>query len=181
MRNVIFSMNISIDACYDHTAFNAGAHIHKYFTDQIKETGTMIFGRNMYNLMFPYWSEMAVNKDGTADENDFAEAITAAEKIVFSTTLTSVGNNTTLLRGNLVEELLKLKQQPGKPISISSISLRNQLMAAGLIDEFYFVVHPVIVGKGKRLFEDDNFKTLYLKLADTTVLSSGAVVLHYVR
>jgi dihydrofolate reductase len=90
--------------------------------------------------------------------------------------------NTRIVRDNLEEEIRKLKQQPGKKISIGGVSLREQLTALGLVDEFYFVVHPVLIGEGKRLFEDTGLQEkLSLKLVDSKIFHSGCVGLHYLK
>jgi dihydrofolate reductase len=99
-------------------------------------------------------------------------------KIVFSTTLKSVEwNNTTLLHSNLREEIMKLRQQPGKNISIGGLNIAAQVAYWDLIDEYHFVVHPLIVGKGPRLFE--GARTLALKLVGSKTLRSGVIALHY--
>jgi len=96
--------------------------------------------------------------------------------------LTSAEGNTKIIRDNLRDEFLKLKQQPGKRISVGGVDLPEQLIALNLVDEFYFVVHPVIVGEGRRLFEDTALPgKLNLKLAESQVLKSGVVALHYLK
>jgi dihydrofolate reductase len=103
------------------------------------------------------------------------------DMVVFSTTLKHVeGNNTRLVRGNVAEEVLALKQQPGKDISVGSLSIASQLSALGLIDEYYFVVHPVVGGKGPRLFETVKpQERLQLDLIGSETFRSGVVALHY--
>ena len=88
--------------------------------------------------------------------------------------------NTTLSRANIEEELLKLKGQPGKDIFIGGLSIASHLTQLGMIDEYHFVVHPVVAGKGPRLFEADGLnERLRLKLVGSKKLSSGAIALHY--
>ncbi len=101
-------------------------------------------------------------------------------KYVVSTTLeTAEWNNSTLIKQNVVEEVSKLKQQPGQDILIAgSAMLVNALMQAGLIDEYRLMVHPIVVGGGKRLFQEGT-TTQGLKLVDTKMFSSGIVVLNY--
>ncbi|TDE15210.1 dihydrofolate reductase family protein [Dyadobacter psychrotolerans] len=182
MRTVTFAMNISLDGYCDHTVFNPGESIHDYFTQTMDDVDLLFFGRVMYELMFPYWSDVAANQSGTADEIRFAEKLTSIDKVVVSKSLQSAGNNTRIIRGNPSGELLKLKQQPGKKISVDSVSLLPELMAAGLIDEFHLVVHPVIVGRGRRLLDQGSLdENLNLKLVDTLVFKSGAVALHYLK
>lgn len=184
MRTVIFGINISLDGYCDHTIANADEELHDYFTEMMNEVDLLFFGRVMYQLMFPYWSDMAKNQSGTADENRFAEKYTSIEKVVISRTLDHADavENTRIVRSHPAEELLKLKQQPGKKITIDSISLLPELITAGLIDEFRIVVHPVIVGKGRRLMDDGSLhEKLNLKLVDTIPFKSGCVAHHYLK
>jgi len=128
--------------------------------------------------MYPYWHDVAVNQSETEVTNEFARAFDSMPKIVFSTTMKSVEwNNTTLLHAGLREEIIKLKGQPGKNISIGSLSIASQAAQWDLIDEFHFVVHPVIAGEGPRLF--DSVKNLTLKLIGSRIFRSGVVALHY--
>lgn len=181
MRTVTFGMNISLDGCCDHTAFNPSEGVHEYFTRMMDDVDLIFFGRVMYQLMFPYWSDVAKNQSGTDDENRFAEKLASIDKVVISRSLDSAEENTRIVRSNPAEELLKLKQQPGKKISVDSVSMLPELIKAGLIDEFYLVVHPVIVGKGRRLLDDDSLQNLNLKLVDTKIFRSGCVALHYLK
>jgi dihydrofolate reductase len=103
------------------------------------------------------------------------------DKVVFSTTLKHVeGNNTRIVSANVVEEVLTLKQQPGKDISVGSLSIASQLSDRGLIDEYHFVVHPVVAGKGPRLFGTVKpHERLLLDFIGLKTLQSGVVALHY--
>lgn len=181
MRTVKFGMNISIDGYCDHTLFNPNAALHDYFTEMMDDVDLLFFGRVMYQLMFPYWSDVAKHQSGTADENRFGERITSMDKVVVSRSLNTVQENTRIIRSNPADELLRLKQQPGKKISVDSVSMLPELITAGLIDEFHLVLHPVIIGKGRRLLDPDSlYEKLDLKLVDTKVFkSSGCVAHHY--
>jgi dihydrofolate reductase len=182
MRNVIFGINISIDACYDHTKFNADDELHQYFADMMQDVDLLVYGRKMYELMFPYWSDVAKSPSGVKATDDFAQTITAIDKIVFSRTLESAEGNARILHDDLEGEIRKLKQQPGKKISIGGVSVRSQLMALGLIDEYYFVIHPLLVGEGKRLLEDTGLpEKLNLKLVEAKIFKSGSLGLHYLK
>ena len=178
MRKVIFAINITIDGYCGHESMIPDDEVHEYFTGLLRESGVEIFGRNTYHLMYPYWHDVAVNQSETVATNEFARIFDSMPKIVFSTTMKSVEwNNTTLLHSNLREEILKLKGQPGKNISIGGLNLASQVAQWELIDEFHFVVHPVIAGTGPRLFESDT--NLALKLAGTKTFRSGVVALQY--
>jgi dihydrofolate reductase len=178
MRSVVFAINITIDGYCGHETGIVDDELHEYFTGLLRDSGVEIFGRNTYHLMYPYWHDVAVNQSETKVTNEFARTFDSIPKIVFSTTLKSVEwNNTTLLHSNLREEIMKLKQQPGKNISIGGLNIASQVEQWNLIDEYYFVVHPIIAGKGPRLFKSGN--NLPLKLVGAKTFRSGVVALHY--
>lgn len=182
MRNIIYGINLTADGCCDHTQLSGSEEIHEYFTDLMRDVDLIIYGRKTYELMVPYWPDVAKSQSGTKSEIDFAQTFNAIDKVVCSRTLKTVEGNTKLICGNLAEEIMKLKQQPGKNISIGGISLPAELIALGLVDEFYFLVHPIIAGQGRRLLDDIGLRPqLDLKLADTRILKSGAVALHYLK
>ena len=178
MRKVVFGINITLDGGCDHTNMIADDELHEYFTGLLRNADIEIFGRNTYHLMYPYWHDVAMNQSETEVTNEFARTFDSIPKIVFSTTLKSVGwNNTTLLRSNLQEEIVKLKQQPGKNISIGGLNIASQLAQSGLIDEYRFLIQPIIAGKGPRLFE--SVKNFTLNLVESKTFGSGVVALHY--
>jgi dihydrofolate reductase len=178
MRKVVFAINITIDGYCGHESMIADDELHEYFTGLLRDSDIEIFGRNTYQLMYPYWHDVAMNQSETNVTNEFARTFDSIPKIVFSTTLKSVEwNNTILLHSNLQEEILKLKQQPGKNISIGALNIASQVAQWNLIDEYHFVVHPIIAGEGPRLFESGGKHSL--ELIDSKTLRSGAVALHY--
>lgn len=182
MRTVTFGMNISLDGCCDHTAFNPSEDLHDYFAKMMEDVDLLFFGRVMYQLMFPYWADVARDQSGSATINRFAEKLTSIDRVVVSRTLDSLDDNTRIVHSNPAGELLKLKQQAGKKVSVDSVSMLPELIAAGLIDEFHLVVHPVIVGKGRRLFDTGSIQeNLNLKLVDTIIFKSGCIALHYLK
>ena len=179
LRKLIFSINLTIDGFADHTAMIADAELHDFFTNLLSTVDIILFGRKTYQLMASYWPTVPEDPGSTKSEIEFARKYNSLRKIVFSKTLDKVGwTNSILAIDNLEEEARKLKQQPGKNISAGSISIASALTKLGLIDEYWFLVHPVILGKGKQLFEDFNNRVT-LKLIDTKKLNSGVVVLHY--
>ncbi len=180
MRKIIYGINLTADGCCDHTKGLASGEVHKYFTDLMRDVDLIIYGRITYELMVPYWPEVAKNRSGSKTEIDFAQTFNAIPKIVFSRTLQSVEVDTTIIRENLADEVLKLKQLPGKNISIGGVDLPSQLIAYGLVDEFYFVIHPTLAGEGRRLLDNTNLiKKFNLKLIEAKVLKDGFVALHY--
>lgn len=183
MRKTIFAINMTADGFFGHEDGIADEELHEYFTELLRNADLLVMGRTMYQLMVPYWPNVAKNQSGTKAENEFARTFDSLDKIVFSTTLKHVeSKNTKLMSGDVAEEVLKLKQLPGKDISIDSLNLASQLSQQGLIDEYHFVVHPVVAGKGPRLFETDSLKErLHLKLAGSRTFRSGVIALHYIK
>jgi dihydrofolate reductase len=180
MRNLVFAINTTLDGCCDHTKFIPDEDTFAYFTQLTRDADTFVYGRKTYQLMVPYWPDAA--KEDPSDE--FARAFVAVDKIVvFSQTLDSAEEEKTrIVRTGLKDEILKLKQEQGKNIFTGGVNLASQLAALGLIDEYHFVVHPIIIGEGRRLFEGINLKEkLHLKLVESTVFKSGSVALRYLK
>src|SRR5690349_11048970 len=154
MRNVIFAINITLDGCCDHTKQLADDETHEYFTQLLQEVDLLVFGRKTYQLMVPFWPEVAKYQSMTKAENEFAQAFVCINKVVFSRSLNSAEEaNTRIVRANLRDEILKLKQEQGKNILVGGVSVPSQLIELGLVDEFLFVVGPIIAGEGRRLLE----------------------------
>jgi dihydrofolate reductase len=178
MRKVMFAMNISIDGCYAHTHFVPDPELMDYFTRLMQDTGLIVYGRKTYELMIPFWPEVAKNQTGSPDEIAFAEAMTPIEKIVLSRTLQNAEANTRIILENPEALIRELKQQAGKKIAFSSTSLLPRMLELGLIDELYLVVHPILVGENKHLFDSLSIKTNF-NLTAAKTFKSGAIALHY--
>jgi dihydrofolate reductase len=183
MRNLIFDINITLDGCCDHTKGIANEETHEYFTDLLRGADLLVFGRKTYELMVPFWPDLAKSQSMTKAENEFAQAFDSINKIVFSRTLESTEDrNTRIVRTNLRDEIVKLKQEPGKNILVGGVSVPSQLIALGLVDEYRFVVHPIIVGEGRRLLEGLSLQqSPQLKLAESKTFKSGVVALRYLK
>ena len=182
MRKVMFAMNISIDGCYDHTKFNPNMVLMDYFTKLMQDTGVIVYGRKTYELMVPFWPDIAKSRTGSPDDIAFADTLTPIPKIVLSRTLKSVPENTRIVGENPESLIRELKQQPGKKIAFSSASLLPHMLELGLIDELYLIVHPVLIGDSKRLF--DNFflpEKRNFQLEHTRLFKSGVIALEYRR
>lgn len=182
MRKLIYGINISIDGCCNHDAFRPVEEVYDHYIKLFNDVDQIVYGRKTYELMFPYWIEVLDDPDATGHELEFSRSITAINKFVFSKTLTSVGENAQLAKGDLATEINRLKQLPGKNISLGGIDLPSQLMKLDLVDEYHFLVHPVLVGKGVHLFDYIELAgSKNLKLVDKKAFKSGAVALHYVK
>lgn len=183
MRKLIYGINLTLDGCCDHTKGIADEELHDYYTQIVQGSDTFVYGRKTYELMVPFWPDMAKNNSGeTAALNDFAQAFNAVKNIVvFSRSLQKVdAENTSIVRSNLKEEVLKLKKQEGKNILTGGVDIPSQLIQLGLVDEYHFVIHPVVVGAGRRLFDSAPLQE-HLRLVESKVLASGCVASRYVK
>jgi dihydrofolate reductase len=183
VRKVIYAINLSLDGCFDDTIGVPAEEVGQYYLDLVRDADLFVYGRKTYELMVPYWPDIAKSDTEDKMDKDFAEAFVSKKKVVFSRTLASAeGDNTRIVRTNLQGEVLKLKQEPGKNILVGGVDIPSQLIALGLVDEFRFVVMPVLAGKGKRLFEGVSLEKIQLKLVEsTTFKSSGSVLLRYLK
>src|SRR5215208_6260461 len=111
MRKLIFAINTRLDGCVDHTKGFADDETHEYFTDLLREVDLLVFGRITYQLMVPFWPEVAKNQSMTKASNEFARTFDSINKIVFSRSLDSAEDKTRIVRTNLHDEILKLKQE----------------------------------------------------------------------
>ncbi len=183
MRNLIFAINTTLDGCVDHTKQVADDETHEYFTDLLREVDLGVFGRITYQLMIPFWPEVAKNQSMDKASNEFAKAFVAIDKIVFSRTLDSAEDeNTRIVRSNLRDEILRLKQEQGKNILLGGVSIPSQLIELGLVDEYRFLVGPIVAGEGRRLLEGVSLQErLQLKLVESKIFKSGCVALRYLK
>jgi dihydrofolate reductase len=183
MSNVILAINITVDGCVDHTKQLADDETHEYFTHLIRDVDLLVFGRKTYQLMVPFWPEVAKNQNMTKASNEFARAFDSVNKIVFSRSLDGVEDkNTRIVRTNLHDEILRLKQEQGRGMLLGGVSIPSQLIELGLVDEYRFVVSPIVVGEGRRLLEGVSLRErLQLRLAESKILKSGSVALRYLK
>src|SRR5881394_1721028 len=183
MRKLIFAINITLDGCCDHTKQMADEETHEYFTHLMREVDLLVFGRKTYELMVPFWPEVAKNQSMTKASNEFARAFDSINKVVFSRSLDSAEDkNTRIVRTDLRDEILKLKQEQGKSILIGGVSVPSQLIELGLVDEYRFVIGPVVAGEGRRLLDGVSLpERLQLKLVESKIFESGCVALRYFK
>jgi dihydrofolate reductase len=149
---------------------------HSFVEDNAKEGGPLLFGRITYELMKSYWPTPEAKKNDPV----VAERMNNLPKIVFSRTLGDPSwNNTTVVKGDLAAEVRKMKEEPGEDMVImGSGSIVSQLTEKGLIDEYQVVVIPVVLGKGKTMFDGVKEK-VSLELKKTRSFDNGRVFLRY--
>jgi dihydrofolate reductase len=183
MRKVIYAINLTIDGCCDHTKTIADEELLEYYAHLLRDVDLLVFGRKTYQLMVPYWPDIAKNHSGTKTEIEFAETFDSINKVVFSKSLDSAeGKNTRIVRTNLQDEILKLKEEPGRNILVGGVAIPSQLIELGRVDEYRFVVQPIVAGEGRRLLEGISLRErLQLKLVESKTLKSGCVALRYLK
>jgi dihydrofolate reductase len=183
MRNLIYAINVSLDGCCDHTKVNGGDEMLEHYTQLLGEVDLFVYGRKTYQLMVPYWPNVAKDPSETKASIEFARAFDSHNKVVFSRSLESAEDpKTRIVRGDLREEILKLKQEPGKNILAGGVDIPSQLIELGLVDEYRIVVQPIIAGDGRRLMEGVSLpEKLQLKLVESKILESGYVALRYLK
>jgi dihydrofolate reductase len=178
MRPLRYSINVTLDGCCDHRVMIPDEDLHRNAAENIDRADALLFGRVTYELMEEGWRRPV--PAGTRPDwmEPFARTIDAKNKYVVSSTLTRVDWNAELVRGNLREAVLRLKQEPGQGILVGGVTLPLALAELGLIDEYELVVHPRIVGHGPTLFAGLS-KMIDLKLVSRRELRSGAVAMRY--
>jgi dihydrofolate reductase len=182
MGKLIYAINITLDGCVDHTKQFVDEEQLEYFTHLVREVDLQVFGRKTYQLMVPYWPDVAKDPSSTKADKEFADAFDSIGRVVFSRSLESAEGKTRIVRSNLRDEILKLKQEQGKNILVGGVDIPSQLIELGLIDEYRFVVGPTIAGEGRRLFEGVHLpEKLQLKLVESKVFASGCVALRYLK
>jgi dihydrofolate reductase len=183
MRNLIFAINITLDGCCDHTKGIADEEILEHYTLLLRDADLLVYGRKTYQLMVPYWPDAAKNQSMTKASHEFAETFVSKNKIVFSQSLESAEDkNTKIVRTKLQDEIVRLKHEQGKNILAGGVSIPSQLIELGLVDEYRFVVQPIIAGEGRRLLEGISLQEKFqLKLVESKIFKSGCVALRYLK
>ena len=186
MRKVVVSEFVSLDGVIEDPRWTfrfMSEERERFKFDELSASDALLLGRVTYEGFAAAWPSMMEQYEGPrrAELQEYTDMMNGYPKYVVSSTLEEplAWNNSTLIKGNVAEEVLRLKQQPGKDILIfGSGDLANTLMQYDLIDEYRLMVFPILVGGGKRLFGDTN-DTKVLRLAETKTLGSGVVVLSY--
>jgi dihydrofolate reductase len=177
MRKLIVSEWMTLDGVFDadtmpewFSPFDSIAK-NEYIRKSILDADALLVGRTTYEMLAAYWPQQ------TNDDNGPAGKINSMKKFVVSAKLEKADwNNSAIISKDIVEEVRKLKQQEGNEIQIpGSATLVELLMKENLIDEYRFLVHPIIIGSGKRFFKD-GMQTKGMKLVKTQTLDKGVVL-----
>lgn len=183
MRPLRYSINVTLDGCCDHREMIPDEELHRRAMETIARADALIFGRVTYGMMEETWR--LADPPGPRPDwmpewmEPFGRTIDAAKKYVVSSKLDKVDWNAEFLRGDLGQAVQELKRQPGNGLYVGGVTLPMALAELGLIDEYEFVVHPRLVGHGRRLFEGMS-KVVDLKLVGRLEYGSGAMAMRYV-
>lgn len=177
MRKLVVSEWMTLDGVFDADTMKEWFEPYdsedrqNYIKENVLTSDAFLVGRVTYEMLASYWPNQKNNEMGIADR------LNSAPKYVVSSTLKKAEwNNSTIINEDVVEEVTKLKQQPGQDILMfGSATLVQSLMEADLIDEYRFLVHPTIMGGGKRFFKEGMVATK-LKLVKTKTLNSGVIL-----
>jgi dihydrofolate reductase len=184
MRKLIYSMGVSLDG------FIAGPNgeidwsapdeeLHRFHNQQTREMGAHLCGRRLYEVM-SFWETADENPSAPEHELEFARIWKNMPKIVFSKTLEKVEGNARLVRDGVVEEVAKLKEQPGKDLAVGGADLASTFIKLGLIDEYRLFVSPVVLGGGTPYFPALD-ERMNLELVETQTFGSRVVYVRYRR
>ncbi len=184
MRKIIVQFGVSLDGFMEGPNREIDWHMvdeefNRYAIDTIRQMDTLLFGRVTYQLFESYWPSAAKDPKTSPHDLEIARLFNNMSKVVFSKTLKKVEwENSRLVRDVVAEDILKMKRQPGKDMSVGGAALIQRFTELGLIDEYRLLVHPLLLGSGKRLFKEDGEKRP-LKLMGTKTFGSGVVALTY--
>ncbi len=178
MRPLRYSINVTLDGCCDHRGIIPDEDLHRHAADNLSQADALLFGRVTYEMMETAWRQPAPAGARPEWMEPFARTIDAAKKYVVSSTLDRVDWNAELVCGDLETAVQQLKQAPGKGLFVGGVKLPLALAELGLIDEYEFVVHPRLAGRGPTLFAGLS-TPIDLRLVSRLEFGSGAMAMRY--
>ena len=183
MRKIILMMQVSLDGYMEGPDRDIGWHmvddeLHQHFNDELRTMGGFLDGRVTYELMADFWPTADSDPANSGPMSEFARIWREMPKVVYSTTMQSAGWNTTVARTVDVDEVMALKAQAGGDLALGGADLAASFRGLGLIDEYRIYVHPVLIGRGKPLFQPTD-TTAQLRLAEARSFGNGVVLLRY--
>jgi dihydrofolate reductase len=183
MGLLTFSINVTLDGCVDHEVGIADDETHAFFTRLMDEAGAMLWGRTTYEMMEVAWPAVARGEvEAPPALRDWAAKLDAKPKYVVSSTRTEFPwNNSHHIAGDVRAGVQRLKEETPDGVLLGSGALATQLDRWDLIDEYRFLVHPRIAGRGPTLYERGLPRTRRLDLVSSAPLSDGVIAVHYRR
>ncbi|MDQ1712561.1 MAG: hypothetical protein QOE45_2011 [Frankiaceae bacterium] len=185
MRKIVLMMSVSLDGFLEGPDRELDWHlvdeeVHTHFNEYLSTVGAFLNGRVTHELMAGFWPSADEDPANAGPVADYASIWRDTPKIVYSTTLRDAGWNTTVVRDIVPDEVEALKAQPGGDLALGGAGVAATFLRLDLVDEYRIYVHPVLIGRGKRLFPDLTAKK-DLRLAETRVFGNGVVLLRYTR
>jgi dihydrofolate reductase len=183
MGKLIYLMNVSLDGYVETPERNldwthVDEELHSWFNDQSRAADVFIYGRRLYDVMASYWPTAESDPAATPAMLDFARIWIPKPKVVFSSTLDAVGWNSRLTRGDVGDELERLRAEFDGDIEVGGPTLASAFIRRGLVDEYRLVVHPVVLGAGTPYFPTLD-SPIRLRTSETHTFASGAMYLRY--
>jgi dihydrofolate reductase len=185
MGAVVLHSGVSLDGFFegedaDISWHRVDAELHQYMNDVLRPAAAFLEGRVTYQLMESVWPTMDADPSAGPQETEFAGIWRDTPKVVYSRTLESVGPNATLVRDVVPEEVRALAARSDGDVVVGGAVLGGRFLELGLVDELRIYVHPVVVGRGRRLFPDPG-TAADLRLLGTHTFGNGVVLLHHRR
>jgi dihydrofolate reductase len=185
MGAVVLHSGVSLDGFFegpdaDISWHRVDAELHRHMNEVLRPAAAFVEGRVTYQLMESVWPTMDADPATTPETAEFAGIWRDTPKVVYSRTLESVGPNATLVRDVVPDEVRALAARSDGDLVVGGAVLGSRFLELGLVDEFRVYVHPVVVGKGRRLFPDPG-TLLDLRLVGTHTFGNGVVLLHHAR
>jgi len=185
MRNLIFFMHTSLDGFVagingEMDWINVDDAMFDFVATMTDQADTALYGRVTYEMMQGYWPKAGEQPNASKHDKEHSAWYNKVSKVVLSKTIREKGlDNTTVISGQLADNINKIKKQDGKNILIfGSPGASQSLLNQRLIDEFWLFVNPIILGQGMPLFKDIT-GTTKLKLVESKTFASGVIALHY--
>ena len=182
MGKLIYLLNVSLDGFVegpDHSLdwTTVDDELHSWFTEQERAVDAMLYGRRLWETM-SYWPTAESDPAATETMKEYARVWMDTPKIVFSSTLEAVEGNARLVRGDVGDELAKVRKEFEGDLGVGGATLASAFIRAGLVDEYRLVVHPVVIGQGTPYFPKTDHR-LQLRPIDSKRFESGALYLAY--
>ena len=183
MGLLTFGLNVTLDGCCDHREGIADDELHDYWTQLMDAAGAMLWGRVTYEMMESYWPGVASGEtDAPQSLKDWAVTLETKPKYVVSASRSDFPwTNSHHLTGDLRTAVQELKDRTPAGVLVGSGKLATELDRMDLVDEYKFLIHPMITGHGPTLYQDGLPSTRRLELVSAEPLGNGAVAMHYRR
>jgi dihydrofolate reductase len=185
MGKLIYLMNVSLDG-FIETPDKSLAwtrvddELHTWFNDHMRGMDASLYGRRLYEVMAAYWPTSGSDPEATEVMREFGRLWLETPRIVFSTTLRSVDFNSRLARGDVGDELARVRTEFQGDLEVGGANLASQFVRRGLVDEYQLMVHPVVLGSGTPFFPQLD-APIDLQLTETRAFDSGVTLLRYER